>query len=170
MSDDTEQHAAVVSNRTMEIAVAVVIMAFSALVMVSNYELGASWSSDGPEAGYFPFYVGVILFLSALSIFVGQLVGRGRLSDGGTFVTRGPFLRVLQVLFPTIGYVVLISYIGIYVSTALFITFFMVWLGRYRIPLAIAMGVGVAVILFFTFEIWFLVALPKGPLEAWLGY
>ena len=73
-------------------------------------------------------------------------------------------------MIPTIIYVAAIAYLGIYVASAVLIACFMVWLGRYRMIIAILVSVGFSVALFFTFEVWFLVPLPKGPLETWLGY
>ena len=76
----------------------------------------------------------------------------------------------LQVLIPTIIFVVLSIYIGIYISTFLFIGFFMTWHGRYPIWKTFPVAALVPVALFVIFEIWFLVPLPKGPFEHWLGY
>ncbi|MDI3470438.1 MAG: Tripartite tricarboxylate transporter TctB family [Pseudolabrys sp.] len=172
MSDEAESGRSLVSIRTMEIATAIVIIAFAAVVMISNYELGAGWDSSGPESGYFPFYVGLILLISGAAILIGELteVIKGRPSGGGSFVDTGPFVQVLRIFLPMIVYVIGIVYIGIYVSTAIFIGVFMVWLGKYRVIVAALFGIGIAVALFLTFEVWFLVPLPKGPLEALLGY
>ena len=175
MHDDTNTEAetdngrGIVSNHTMEIATAIAIMIAGALVMTSNYELGMGWDSNGPQSGYFPFYIGVILFISSMSILIGELM-KGSAADDGSFVDGRPFRRVLRILIPTIIYAVAIVYIGIYVATAVFISVFMVWLGRYRVIVAALFGVGIALALFLTFEVWFLVPLPKGPLEALLGY
>lgn len=169
MNDDTETGGSLVSTHTMEIATALVIVVFASVVMISNYELGAGWDSSGPQSGYFPFYIGVILFISGMSILVSELI-KGSAADHGSFVDGNPFRRVLRILIPTIIYAVAIGYIGIYVATAVFIGTFMVWLGRYRVIVAAAFGVGIALALFLTFEVWFLVPLPKGPLEALFGY
>ena len=169
MSDDTESGRSLVSIRTMEIATAIVILAFASVVIIDNYELGAGWDSSGPQSGYFPFYVGIILFISGAAILVGQLI-RGRSAETDSFVDTGPFLQVLRIFIPMIVYVIGVIYIGIYVSTAIFISAFMVWLGKYRVVVGALFGIGIAVALFFTFEVWFLVPLPKGPLEAMLGY
>jgi hypothetical protein len=172
MSDHTDDGRSLVSIRTMEIATAIVIIAFAAVVMIDNYELGAGWDSSGPESGYFPFYVGVILFISGAAILINESVEvfKGRASEAGSFVEVGPFLQVLRIFVPMVIYVIGIIYIGIYVATAIFISAFMVWLGKYRVITAAAFGVGIAIALFLTFEVWFLVPLPKGPLEAMLGY
>lgn len=157
------------TNHTLEIVTALAIMIFAAVVVVDNYELGAGWDSSGPQSGYFPFYVGIILFISGAAVLIGEIL-KGAAANSGSFVDSKPFVRVLQIVIPTIIYVVGVIYIGIYVSTAIFVSTFMVWLGRYRVIVALAFGIGIALALFFTFEIWFLVPLPKGPLEALLGY
>jgi putative tricarboxylic transport membrane protein len=169
MHENSGKQQAVVSTRTMEIAVAIAMMCFAAVVMVSNFELGAAWGRDGPEAGYFPFYVGVLMFIASAITLIGQRVIH-RAAETAAFVDRESLWRVLQILIPTAIYTVFVAYIGIYVASAIFIAIFMVWLGRYRIPVAIAAAAAVALALFLTFEVWFLVPLPKGPLEAWLGY
>jgi hypothetical protein len=172
MSDQTESERSLVSIRTMEIATAIGIIVFAAVVMISNYELGAGWDSSGPESGYFPFYVGLILLVSGVAILIGELteIIKGRVSEAGSFVDTGPFVQVLRIFIPMIVYVIGVVYIGIYVSTAIFIGTFMVWLGKYRVIVAALFGIGIAVALFLTFEVWFLVPLPKGPLENMLGY
>jgi putative tricarboxylic transport membrane protein len=77
---------------------------------------------------------------------------------------------VLLMLVPTIVYVVLISYLGIYVASALYIAGFMLFQGKYKwLPTAIV-SIGVPVAIFALFEIWFLVPLPKGPIERLLGF
>jgi hypothetical protein len=172
MSDDTESGRSLVSIRTMEIATAAVIIAFAAVVMVDNYELGAGWDSSGPQSGYFPFYVGAILLISGAAILIGESIEAFKHGTvgSGSFVDTGPFLRVLRIFIPMIVYVIGVIYIGIYVSTAIFIGAFMVWLGKYRVVVGALFGIAIAVALFFTFEVWFLVPLPKGPLEAMFGF
>ena len=159
----------VASNRTMNIIVALALMAVGVVVMVSSDRLGAGWAKDvGPDSGYFPFYVALLLFLASGVTLVQNLLQRN--DHGGSFIERGELKMLLQVLVPMSIFVVLSIYIGIYISTFLFIGFFMTWHGRYPIHKTIAVAVLVPIVLFVIFEIWFLVPLPKGPLEHWLGY
>ena len=88
----------------------------------------------------------------------------------GTFVERGQFVLVMKVLIPTIVFVGLIWLIGIYFAAAIFIAFFMYWLGKYPIQKILPVAILIPLALFVMFEIWFLVPLPKGPVEAMLGY
>jgi hypothetical protein len=155
------------STRAVEMAVAVLIFAIGAIVMWDSVRLGASWADDGPQAGYFPFYVGLLICLSTGVVFFRALAGRSR--GAHPFVSRGQLLLVLKMLVPTIAYVVLIKLLGIYVASTLYIAFFMKWLGRYPWAKTVAVAIGVSVVFFLLFELWFKVPLPKGPLEAWLG-
>ena len=46
-----------ISVRAADIITAILFLAFGLIVMIGSLKLGASWGSDGPEAGYFPFYI-----------------------------------------------------------------------------------------------------------------
>lgn len=157
-----------VSSRLMELVVSGAFMAAAALVMYDNWRIGARWAEDGPQAGYFPFYVGLIMFAASAVTFGINLFARA--GESSNFVERSALKRVLQVLVPTIVYVIAIGFIGIYVASAVFIAFFMAWLGRYPIYKVVPIAILIPFALFLMFEVWFLVPLPKGPLEAWLGY
>ena len=165
MDSEKEQSAATV--RSVEIWVAVVVFLFGAGVIFDSYRLGARWGEDGPQAGYFPFYVGVMICLSSAITLV--LAWRNAALASESFVDRGQLKLILTVLAPTIIYVAVIAYLGFYLASTLFIAYFMRRLGRYPWLKVVSVAVGVSVVFFLTFEIWFAVPLPKGPLEAALG-
>ena len=154
--------------RGMDLLVAAILMVVGAVVMKNSYDLGAGWSPTGPESGYFPFYIGLLILVSSTMTLLITLFTRK--PDRRTFVEREPFIRILQVLIPSIIFVLAIDYIGIYVAGGLFIAFFMWWLGKYSLTKVVLVGVLVPLVLFVTFEVWFLVPLPKGPIESFLGY
>jgi hypothetical protein len=154
------------TTRSVEVIVALALLSIAAAVMYDSQRLGAGWGFDGPESGYFPFYVALIMFLASAVTLV-QAVRKGSEEE---FVGWHEFMRVLMVLGPTAVYVAAIPFIGIYAAATLFIAYFMVVIGRYRVLPAIVTGLLVPLALFLLFEIWFLVPLPKGPIEAALGY
>jgi putative tricarboxylic transport membrane protein len=167
-----------VSNRGMEIVVALLLLGGSALVIYDSSRLGFGWQEGvGPAAGYFPFWVALILGISSLVTLVTAILGHG---SGEVFVALRPFGRVLAVLVPSLVYVAVIGGIslgpvdvpglGIYVASAIFILCFMLAVGRESIVKSVGVSILVPLALFFMFEKWFLVPLPKGPLELWLGY
>lgn len=159
---------AATSVRTMEIAVALVILVFGALVVFDSVRLGAKWAEDGPQAGYFPFYIGLILCIASAVTMLRSVLDRP--SAQQVFVTRGQLRLVLAVLAPLVVYVSLINFLGIYVASIAFIAWFMRRLGRYSWMMIVPVGVGTMLAFFLMFEIWFKVPLPKGPLEAFLGF
>lgn len=158
-----------VRTRWAELVVALLFAIAGAVVVMDSYRVGIQWAEDGPKAGYFPFFIGCILLLAALAVAV-QTIVRWRAMKDDIFVTWAEMKPVLTVLIPTIVYVGLIATIGIYTASAIYITGFMLWQGKFRILPALGVGIGVPVVVFLLFEVWFLIPLPKGPLEHWLGY
>ncbi len=165
-----QQDKAVGSVRTWEIVVAALFLVFGAVIVWDSRRLGASWGSDGPQAGYFPFYIGLFICISAV-INLYQGIAKG---SREAFVLWGQLRLILIVLVPSVVYVALIDNpwyaLGIYVSSAIFIAFFMRYLGKYGWAKIVAVSVGTMVATFVMFEIWFKVPLPKGPLEAAFGF
>ena len=152
--------------RTADLTTALVLMAGGVLVIWDSLRLGIGWGSDGPQSGFFPFWLAVLLTVSCATI-AWQAGRRGR---GRPFITRAQLQPVLTTLLPSAGFVVLTQFIGLYVASALFMGFYMRWIGRYGWTPIVLISVLFPVVTFLVFETWFLVPMPKGPLEAWLGY
>jgi hypothetical protein len=159
-----------IQMRWMELVVAGLFVLLGAIVIKDSFRTGFRWGTDGPEPGYFPFYIGLILVSGAIWVAIQTMLKWNK--DGGTetFSTVDEFKLVLKMLVPTIVYVVVLIFMGLYVSSILFIAFFMVWQGKYSYFKSFTVGFGVCAILFGLFELWFLVPLPKGPIEALFGY
>ena len=161
MRDDrgADDGPSLLSNRTAEIVVALLLLGGCAIVILDSVRLGFNWNEgEGPAPGYFPFYIAVILGISSLVNLLGAVRGRGA---GEIFVAARPFGRVLAVLVPSLVYVGLIKYLGIYLASAIFICAFMMMVGRENPLKALGVGMLVPFVLFFMFERWFLVPLPK---------
>lgn len=151
----------------VDAAVAAILAAIGAVVMIDSLRIGIGWGLDGPEAGFFPFYVGLLLCFGGVVTVFRSLFSSPRNLD--VFVEAAGFRRVLAVLIPSIVYVAAIKLIGIYVSSAFLIAAFMRVFGRYGYPFCAGLGIAIAAALYVMFEIWFQVPLPKGPLEAALN-
>ena len=159
-----------ISSRGAEITVALVILFIGCVVAFDSFRLGAGWSPDGPQAGYFPFYTGVLICISGL-VTLGQTLF-SKMPRGKIFVEWGALRQVLSVLLPAAVYVLGIQLVGIYVASALYIAGFMRWLGHYGWAKSIALGVIVSAVSYMMFEVWFQVQLYKGvyDLLGFLGY
>lgn len=153
-----------VSTRTMDIAVALLLMGAAAVVISDSLRLGMGWlENEGPRAGYFPFYIGLILGCASAVNLVRAVLDR-RAGDK-TFTTKPALLQVFAVLIPLAIYVAAVAFIGIYVSSIVYMALFMWYFGKYTIWRGAIIGFAVSAIFFLMFEIWFLVPLPKGPLD-----
>jgi putative tricarboxylic transport membrane protein len=153
-------------QKSAEIVVAALFLLLGAIVVYDSVQLGARWGSDGPQAGYFPFYIAVLVCVSSAINLVLAFLKKG---DTRAFVGVEQLKLVLAVLVPSIIYVALIAWLGIYVASAIFVAFFMRWLGKYPWWKVAAVSAGNSVVFFLIFEMWFKVPLPKGPLENLLG-
>jgi len=165
-----EPEAAPVGTRTVvvDLVTAVIIFLLGVVVAWDSYRLGASWGAEGPQAGYFPFYIGLLICISSAVVLAQSLARLNR--DKQVFVQHEQLRQVMIILLPSTAYVLGIQFIGIYVSSAVFICLFMRIIGRYTWLRSAAVGVAVSAVAFPLFEIWFTIPLPKGPLEALLGY
>ena len=168
--EETEQPAespAVASNRSVDIAVSVLLLALAGLLAFDNWRTGMSWDSTGPQAGYFPFYLSMILAGASLWGIVKEWIARGA---GEAFVRRDQLRRVMQVLVPTIAFCVLMQWLGLYVASFLLIAGFMIIVGRIAAWKSVLTAAIFSIAMFVTFEIAFDVIMPKGPLEHLFGY
>ena len=160
----------VVRNCTVDAVVAAILLVVGIVVVVESRRLGAGWTSDGPGAGYFPFYIGMIVCIASVGIFCQAVFGKAR--DTGTFVDRLQLTRVLSVLIPAAVYVLGVVFLGLYVASAIYIALFMIVLGKYSPVKSVVVAVVVNAVFFMMFEVWFKVPLYKGTLAplSFLGY
>jgi putative tricarboxylic transport membrane protein len=155
--------------KSAELAVAALFFAVGAIVIYDSVRLGFGWQEvHGPQAGYFPFYIGLFICIaSAVNIAWALML---RPAQNRPFVHVGQLKLVAAVLVPAALYVTAVTWIGIYAASFLFVGFFMRWLGKYPWWKVAAVSAAAVAVFYLIFERWFLVPLPKGPLEALLGF
>ncbi len=153
------------SHKMMEASITGLVGLFGVIVISGSLKAGINWGAEGPRAGFFPFYIGVcILIATAIN-----LLSLFREERDGLFAEWVQLGQVMKVVIPTAIYVAAIPFLGLYVCSVVLIAWFMKTLGKYGWPLVLAISIGTPVITYIVFEKWFLVPLPKGPLEEWLG-
>ena len=152
--------------RAADLVTALALIVVGVVVIADALRLGIGWSIEGPQSGFFPFWLAVLMVVATIVI-AGQ---SWRRASGRPFVTAAQLRPVLVVLGPAVGLVVLTEGLGLYVASALYLGFYMRWVGRHAWTTIVALGLGIPLVTFVVFERWFLVPMPKGPLEAWLGF
>jgi putative tricarboxylic transport membrane protein len=167
MSDESGPQSGQLRTRGPEVAMALFLLAIAGLVIKDSLRVGTGWGDDGPRSGYFPFYIGVLLALASAWVLLSQL--RHWASDKAVFAEHEQLRLVLAILWPMVVYVAAIFFIGIHISSAVLIAYFMWRYGRYTWRVTAPVAIGVPLFFFVVFERWFLVMLPKGPIEQMLG-
>ena len=152
--------------RTADAITAAVLLLLGGVVLLDAIRLGFGWGTDGPQSGFFPFWMALLLVLSSAVIVARTL----RRAPGPRFVTREQLRSVLTVLLPAVGMVLLTQTLGLYVASAIYLAFYMRWVGRHSWAAVAALALGVPIVTFIIFEQWFLVPMPKGPLETYWSY
>ena len=158
---------AVTTTRTAEVVVYALLLALALLLAFDNWRSGMGWAKDGPQSGYLPFYLCVIL--AGACLFGLGVAFRRRAEATGTFVTRDQLWRVMQVFVPTLLFCLLLQWLGLYIASFLLVTGFMRLIGRIALWKSLLTSFLFTLIMFSTFELAFDVIMPKGPLEAAFG-
>ena len=160
-----------VATHVVEAVVAFLVLVLGVVVITGSWKLGSGWTSDGPGAGYFPFYIGLILCISGVGTMYQALFGKNKNTE--IFVDSEQLKRVLSVLLPAAVYVLAVQFLGLYVASAIYIALFMIVLGKYSRDQERHRRACPSIVLFFLmFEVWFKVPLFKGMFDPlrFLGY
>ena len=158
--------ASAASRRTLEIITSLFFIAIGSVVMWDSQRIGAGWGTEGPQSGYFPFYIGLLMNIASVMNLVVVL----RSGAAESFVSRPALKMVMAIFLPCLVYIAVMQWLGLYVASIIFIAVFMRWQGKFSVLKSTLTALIVVVVLFLMFEIWFKVPLIKGPLEAALGY
>ncbi len=159
-----------VATYKVEAVVAFLIFILGVTVITGSWKLGSGWTTDGPGAGYFPFYIGILLCIAGLGVMFQSLFGKKKNTD--IFVDNEQLKLVLSVFIPACVYVLAVQFLGMYVASAIYIALFMIILGKFSKVKSIFTALAVVVVFFLMFEVWFKVPLFKGKFDplAFLGY
>ena len=154
------------SRRTLEIITSICFLIIGSIVMWDSSRIGAGWGAEGPQSGYFPFYVGLLMNIASAV----NLALAFKSDKAESFVSHPKIKLVLAIFLPCLVYVAVMQWLGLYVASVIFIAVFMRWQGKFSLFKSALTSIIVVVVLFVMFEVWFKVPLIKGPLEAALGY
>jgi hypothetical protein len=159
---------AVTSVAAADAVTSLLLLALAVTLGWDNWRTGVSWDSTGPQPGYFPFYLSVILGGASVYSLITSFVSRREAAE--TFVTRAQLRRVMAVFVPTLLFCLATQFLGLYVASFLLIAGFMALVGRIAWWKSLLTAFAFTAIMFVTFDIAFDVIMPKGPLEAAFGY
>jgi riboflavin transporter FmnP len=156
-----------ISRFSAEIATATVTAGLGLIAVVGALEFGIGWGDAGPESGAFPFYMGLLIIGASVGTLIQSVKGRQDLQE--VFLDRVRAGRVASFLGPIAAFVIISMFLGLYVATALYLTYVMWRQGGYPLIVSSLSGVVAAILFYLILEYAFQVPLMKGPLESALG-
>ena len=140
---------------------AALLVILALIVLGDSLRVGIGWAEDGPQSGYFPFYIGLMLLASSGIILVKALLSwRG---SKAVFAQRSELADVMAILVPMVIYVAAIAFIGIYLASFVLIAFFMRRHGKFGWPLCATVAIGVPLVLLSGVRALVSGAAPEGP-------
>ncbi len=154
--------------RRAGIAFAAALVVAGVVLLREAAQLPTGWTPSGPGPGFFPFWLGAGFTLSA-AVVLARAWNSNHDRDQ-PFLTGSAGQRILVVFLPMVAVVALLRYLGIYLGGALYLVCYTRFVGRHPWLLSLAVGVGVPAVLFFVFERWFLMPMPKGTILEWFLY
>jgi len=159
---------AVTSNRAVDVVVCLLLLLLALTLGYDNWRTGAGWEATGPQPGYFPFYLSVILAGASLYGLIAAFLSRKEARE--TFVTQAQLRRVSAVFVPTVLFCLATQFLGLFVASFLLISGFMYFIGHIKPWKSVLTGYLFTMVMFLTFEVAFDVIMPKGPLERLFGF
>jgi Tripartite tricarboxylate transporter TctB family len=156
-----------ISRFQAEVATSLMTAGLGLTAVAGALEFGIGWGDAGPEAGAFPFYIGLLIIAASIGTIIQTTIGRQGLQS--IFLDKEQAKRVGAFFMPILVFVPVALLLGLYVATALYLTFVMCVQGGYRLIVSAASGLAAAIIFYLVLEVAFQVPLLKGPLEAALG-
>lgn len=167
---ETSASRTLVTRRALEVVAALFAFAFGTTIILGALEYHVGWGDRGPEPGYFPFWMGLIVVVGSIGALFEALLSR-RHADAPVAINADQARRIVTFLLPMVGFLALalVFKLGLYVAMVAYVLTVMLWQGRYRLPAALAVSLGTAAAFYFMFELWLHVPLMKGPIEAWFG-
>lgn len=153
--------------RTAELAMTLLLAAFSVYLMVKSAELEIGWiKGEGPGGGAWPFWLATgMLICCAITLLRWWRGLTPESRNLEAFV--GP--ATAKILVPTVLSIAvmlgLTHVIGVYFAILLFLLFYLRFMGRHSWTLTLSLSLIAPVATFFFFEAALRILLPKGITE-----
>jgi putative tricarboxylic transport membrane protein len=153
--------------RKAEIWVSLAFMLLGIIVIADSIRLGFMWGMSGPEAGFFPFYLGVGVVISSGIVFSNNLTLYRKEGAGKSLMPPGALKSILWVLIPSMGMVIIMELVGLHIAAALYLVFYMRAVGKIGWVTTLLVSIISPLSLYVIFDKLFLIPLPQG---LWGGY
>jgi hypothetical protein len=159
-----------ISRRALEFWTAILTGSFGVAVVVQSLDNGIGWSSEGVDAGTFPFLTGTIIAAGSLYNLARGAVPVATLASVPIAITSVELRRLAGLFVPAAIFVAAIPLLGMYIASAAYV-FAVLAIPRHQsVVRSLVTAAATALALYVVFERMFQVSLPHGALAAALGF
>lgn len=151
--------------KTADIIVAGILLGLGLLLGWDSFRMGSGWGMEGPQAGFFPLVMAVLVVGGCLVVIRQAMKGTSSVKGQNRFVERGGMKPVLTVLIPAIGMILLTEVIGLYLAAMVYLTGYIRFVGEFRWRTVLLVSILIPLGFYWVFEKIFLIPMPMG----WFG-
>ena len=137
------------------------VVLFSAAVMVQAVQVGARWVEGQPGPGFFPFWLGGLLFLCGAIILARAALAHDA-ANGHFFEKRTGMESVVKVLLTATGMLALTYFIGFRTASVLYLFVYLRFIGKHKWTTTIALSLLIPITGYVVFERILQILLPRG--------
>ena len=121
----------------------------------------------GPQAGWFPFWLAVIMLICSLIVLIPKVLQAVRegLGEDTTFVSVEGFKALMNAFLPMLIYVITIPWLGFYLGSTIYLIYYIRMVGKHSWTLSLFTGIIFSVSVFLIFEKALKLTLAKGFIE-----
>ncbi|HTU02907.1 MAG TPA: tripartite tricarboxylate transporter TctB family protein [Candidatus Sulfotelmatobacter sp.] len=146
---------------------ALCFVAFSTFVVWESWTL-EYYTSLGPGAGFFPFWLGAALGGLTLAWLVGLSRPAGRPAAGAFLPDRGGIARILALIAAMLAVASVLNFLGFQVTMFVFLVFTLMILGKQPVWLTLVIALAGSVGVYHVFGGYLDVQLPESSM-GWLA-
>ena len=148
--------------RKADIVLALFLMLIGLLVIWDSARLGYGWGMSGPEAGFFPFYMGLGVVIATFFIALRAIRIFRKEGAGKPLILQGGLPPMLWILLPAVGMLLLTELLGLHLATVVYLAFYMGIVGKINWSKVILISIIVPFAIYIVFDKIFLIPLPEG--------
>jgi hypothetical protein len=154
--------------RTVELLMALALAVVSIAIMVKATDgLSINWVPEkGPGSGVWPFWLSAAMLVSCLMVVFQWFRGSTPESRSDELFMTPETVRIISITVAALFLLLLATHvIGLYISMALFLIFYLRVMGRHTWLLTMILSLATPIFLFFFFEGALVIPLPKAYSE-----
>ena len=149
-------------TKTADIITALIIMLFGVIVAADSIRIGIGWAADGPEGGFFPFAMAVLVIGGSVLVIRQAIKGTSSVKGNKRFVEVGGMKPILIVVIPACLMILFIDVVGLYISAMIYLVGYIKWAGDHSWRTSLLVGILVPLVSYIVFEKFFLIPMPMG--------